>query len=276
MFEFWFSKMPKLNQKGFFPGPEESLESFLFRSQQIEEDFPLHPSHSEDCFFDHFNTLFQCTPTWMPWRFDKFGLAFFQGACATIEPKEGGRLHIDVQIHPRYQEQAKKRQEILSHEGVHIVRMAFSEKFFEELLAYQSSQYAWRRWMGGVFLGPGNIYWLFGCIFFSAIGQLVDVFFPFRESILWGFALLPLSYFSFLLLRGGLLLLTLHLAARRVARLVPQWKEAPLSVLIRMRDRDIFAFAWKSKKSLEKEIRGWKNSQRFYYQFLYKCFFSKW
>ena len=40
MFELWFSKMPVLNKKGFFPGPEESLDSFLFRVQQIEKKYP--------------------------------------------------------------------------------------------------------------------------------------------------------------------------------------------------------------------------------------------
>lgn len=280
MFELWFSKMPVLNKKGFFPGPEESLDSFLFRVQQIEKKYPPHENHCDDGFFDHFNTLFQCVPAWMPWRFDSPGLAFFQGACATVELQGKDEFHIDVQVHPRYQKNAKKRKEILSHEGVHIVRMAFADGLFEELLAYQSSRYIWRRWLGGVFLHPRNVYCLFGLILLSVAGQLLDVLFsPWNldwGGIRWFFALLPLGYFSFLLLRGGVLFWTLRLAAYRVMQLAPKWKEAPLAVLLRMCDKDIFAFAWKRKKSLENKIELWKDSQQFYYQFLYKCFFSKW
>ncbi len=83
---------------------------------------------------------------WVPLQFSSKKLYFWEGAVFWDTPM--------IQIHPKLQTKklfGNSLTEILHHESIHAARETFDEPFFEEVLAYRTSPYAWKRFLGPIF-----------------------------------------------------------------------------------------------------------------------------
>lgn len=147
-----------LNRQGLIPGPMEEESVFLKRveyclnlthhlSVPLSQDVLMIPSRDLGYYYD-------AAIDWVPVVFSNERLAPWHGGCAWIF-QEGDTTPTAAFIQLRQAFQTKKkylglydRNELLRHELVHVGRMVFEEKRFEEMLAYGTSTYAFRRWFG--------------------------------------------------------------------------------------------------------------------------------
>jgi len=198
----------KLYRRGFLPGPNESEEAFLQRVEMCEEiakdpqralrNLPL--SDFDLCteplgLVEPLNFTFD---TLLTVRSDK-RLPFWEGAATwSFELEGGGQLPI---LQLRKNRSYMSLEEIVSHEAVHILRTAFDEMRFEEILAYRTSKKGWRRYFGPLFRRPRESL-IFALLTLGAFALEVILLalFPFAVWAVYLF-IFPLSYVSFLLLR---------------------------------------------------------------------------
>lgn len=129
------------HERGLIIGPDESVHEFEMRSKLKE--------HST--FPSRLKELFGVSPDWVAVNYDNKGLRLWEGACSWIDA-HGASIQL------RRSFETKKRlwgiyskEELLAHEGVHAARVAFEEPVFEEVLAYQTSKSAFRRYLGPIF-----------------------------------------------------------------------------------------------------------------------------
>jgi hypothetical protein len=126
--------------RGLIPGPSESEQHFISRISQIKQKV---------------TTLLACFMIdWVPILYKNEGLRFWEGACTWI-----GEGQAVLQIKKQYQNSSKlwgiySKRELIEHELVHAVRLAFEEPKFEEILAYQRSTSFYRRYFGPLYENP--------------------------------------------------------------------------------------------------------------------------
>ena len=246
------------NRFGFIPGPKESEEAFKERIKTLEKLFENPPEG-----VDHFLTdtdwkgalekteeLFGFAPDWIVAHYSNKQLPFFQGAATWITERAGVRIPI-VQLREGFERGRYlgiySRDEILAHETVHAVRMCFDEPIFEEFFAYQTSLSRFRKFLGPLFQNSWESY-LFIFFLFIPFGLEVTKFFVFDVGYYVLLAYLPA------LLIGGLLgrLCFLHYVLRRAKRRIKEWgEEKPLATLVRLRDSEVFLFAFGSDEKCE-------------------------
>ncbi len=156
----------KLNELGIIPGSFETKEDFLLRadyclrlktnSQNIIKDF------DSDSLMDEFlvdpskktKLLFDISPKWVPVFFSNHRLMPWHGGAAWIfQENEKSPISAFFQLRHRLKRDRRylgiyDRHELMAHEMSHIGRMVFHEPRFEELIAYQTSESAFRRFFG--------------------------------------------------------------------------------------------------------------------------------
>jgi hypothetical protein len=160
-----------LNQQGLIPGPREQEAEFLQRvqfCQQLEQEltsqvanFPFSDQDraSKKIVEEAFHltqSLYDITPSWVPLFFSNYQLTPWHGGCAWIfQLTEQTPVAAFLQLRSRFRHSSTylrlyRRQELLAHEFAHVGRMMYQEPQFEEVLAYQTSSSAWRRWLGPI------------------------------------------------------------------------------------------------------------------------------
>lgn len=155
------------NKEGLIPGPNESEEDFLVRTEacldlksllsQEENLLPFKVELSQKPLEEASALtipLFGIYPTWLPLFFSNYKLTPWHGGCAWIfQLKDDGprlsflQLRKSFATHKRFLK-IYKRDELIAHEVAHVGRMMFDENSFEELIAYRSSSSSWSRWLG--------------------------------------------------------------------------------------------------------------------------------
>jgi hypothetical protein len=128
--------------RGIIPGPSESELSFLERAEELN---PV--KNSLMAYLK--NNFPQPIPDWASVHFHNKGLFPWQGGCTLIDRK------VIIQLRKEFKNRKKylsyEREEILIHESIHALRMAFNEPIFEEILAYKTSSSKFRRYFGPIF-----------------------------------------------------------------------------------------------------------------------------
>ncbi len=258
-------ELQQFNAKGWIPGPKEEKKSFLARIEALEHFFSYPP---ED--IDHFLTdrdwagtrevtkyLYDFSSDWIVAYYSDQKLSFFQGAATWITEKDDLRIPL-VQLKEKF-EKGKLlgiygRQEILAHEAVHAVRMQFDEPLFEEIFAYKTSPLPFRRLLGPIFQKPWEAYLFIGLLLIP-MGVEIALFmdYPVNSFVFVRFA--PLFFMTLLLIRLCFLQVSLVLAIKklRVCLVSPQ---RALAVALRLKDREIFQFAYQSKRKLIPFLKG--------------------
>ncbi len=185
-------KLLELNAQGWVPGPDETYSTFFTRIQKtIEKQSSLKQEisiHFPDAGFpkkspwleikDKLLSLCQCIPTHAIIFYSNKKLPIWHGAATWTE--EGISV---IQLKKGLQKGTYlgcyRKDDILLHEAVHVIRSAFKEPKFEEIIAYHLSLYPWRKYIGPLFHSSWES-WLLIVLLFSAM--LVP-------SILWAPAL---------------------------------------------------------------------------------------
>lgn len=259
------------NEKGWIPGPDEEKKGYLERIERLNHFFSYPP---EDV--DHFLTeqdwigakeltqhLYDFSPDWIVSHYSNQKLSFFQGAATWISEKEDLRIPL-IQLKEKFEKGGLfglyKRDEVLAHEAVHAARMQFDEPFFEEIFAYKTSPHLWRRFLGPIFQKPWEAY-LFIILLLLPLGIEVSKFFDVTLGIFEWLQFLPAAYFLFLFGRLSFMQITLSLALKRLKKVISNPQRA-LAVALRLKDREIFQFAYLSKAKLEEASKS-RDSFRF-------------
>lgn len=251
--------LQKCNLRGWIPGPQEEPSLFLKRIEKLNHFFSYPPEG-----VDHFLTesdwslarektqeLFDFSSDWMVAYYSNQDLTFFQGAATWINEKEGMRIPL-IQLREKFETgsclKIYRREEVLAHEAVHAARMQFNDPVFEEIFAYKTSPYMWRRLLGPLFQSPWEAYLFVGLLFIPLAVEVASFFRELGEVQLIRY--LPLVFLAYLLTRLLCLRLLLAIAGKKLSIFL-QNKEKKWAVLFRLTDREIGKFAFKSKRKLE-------------------------
>ncbi|NGX62079.1 MAG: hypothetical protein K940chlam9_01572 [Chlamydiae bacterium] len=204
-------------KRGEIPGPAEPIEAFVNRCS-------LHRFSSSSV------EVFGFSPDWIEVDYSNEGLSFFEGGCTWIGEK-GASIQLRKDFAKKKSYFGYQKEELLAHETVHLIRQAFEEPVFEEILAYQTSSSPFRRYFGPFFRNPKESRLFLLSLLAIAVGGL---FFPLSYAFL-----LPL-------LGGGFFRLFLSQRALRQARNhIGNYvgKKNALPFLISLTDQEIFLFA---------------------------------
>lgn len=218
------------NELGIFAGLNESEEDFLRRAQDLEKKRKEGFSHP----------LFSLFPSWVSISWEAKGLMPWEAGATWIEESEKGEKIASIQIHPRFK---RKEKEIIAHELVHAVRMHWNQKWFEEILAFQTSSHFLRRYFGPLFSSPKETKLLLILFLLSWVGSLIDSFF-FSDMAL-KLLIFPFAFLFFCLIRLVFLQNTFQKCLAQLMLLVNERKKA-LEMALHLTDKEIFFFATSS------------------------------
>ncbi|MEI8125428.1 MAG: hypothetical protein WCG42_06715 [Parachlamydiaceae bacterium] len=160
-------KLLILNKIGLIPGPGESKEAFLERAEyclhstnhlpeEISSDISSDFFHPEvlDSPINDVSELYDIAPAWIPVIYSNHQLPLWHGGCAWIyQLKENDPTTSLIQLRRQFKDSSRylgiyDRKELLAHELCHVGRMMFQEPKFEEVLAYRTSSFSFRRFFG--------------------------------------------------------------------------------------------------------------------------------
>ena len=236
--------LKSLGEEGFLAGPDETEESFVKRFNILKnspfERIDPKPLERRNC---KCHELYAANPDWIPLTFSNKGLL----------PWEGGALWIFENHLPLIQLRKgfKKgkfliysKDEVLKHETVHALRLAFNEPRFEEILAYETSSSKWRRWIGPLFRKPSHAAFFISLVLISLTIQTVYVFFIPSPLFSWikGASFLP---FVDLIFRSALLIKdrkAFRMTLRKLGKIFPNQKNV-FPIAVRLKDSEIQSFA---------------------------------
>lgn len=158
------AQLLKYNQEGLIPGPGEPEEAFAGRAAyctHLKEHFSA--ELIKDFSINQWEDLpnlqvkeFDIAPKWIPIFFSDYRLPFWHGGCAWIfqisEDKPTAAL---IQLRQKFRSSSSylgiySREELLTHELVHVGRMMYQEPKFEEIFAYNTSKNSFRRTFGAI------------------------------------------------------------------------------------------------------------------------------
>jgi hypothetical protein len=243
-----------LGEEGFIPGPNETEEAFVKRldilkthSQQLLQDQKYGPLIAD------FNRL-RAHLHWIPLHYSNHRLLPWQGGASwTFTTPEGASFPI-VQLRKGFKKGHflfYTQEEVLQHEAVHALRVAFQEPRFEEILAYWNAPQKWRRFLGPLYRKPSQVLFFISLIFISLAMQVAALFFwntPFL-LLLKGVPFLPLAD---CFIRCVLLIKdqrNLKKTFQTLQNLFPKQKD-PFPLAIRLTDLEIQLFATKSLEEI--------------------------
>lgn len=208
--------------------PQETQEEALARFQDIDLDIqkvqknisiPLYDFSTEKAF------VIESDEALWPW----------QGAALWEYVLEGGIKCPVIQVRKGWK--GKKEKEALEHELVHGARVSFQEPLFEEILAYQTSSSAFKRFLGPLFLFPWE------AAVFAGLSCGAPLFSLFFGSLK---ASLCLAAFAVLLFFRLLILHLLFAKCRKKLRKAGVRTEKCLAVMVRLSDWEMIKTALRS------------------------------
>jgi hypothetical protein len=232
-----FDLMHKLNSQGFIPGPKENANQFFKRISSCKKisSFCL-----KDLNVQLIGSTLDFFPEWIEVQFSKKKLPFWQGAATWTYLLNEEVTDVFLQLHPVFKEKNTlfgiyKRDEIFLHEFVHVLRSAFDEQLFEELLAYQTSTFSLRKVLGPLFSKPLEV-----LIFFILLTiPYLSLFFLETAFLL---LFLPLIFFLGLLTRS-LMRLKIYKEALKNARKALVNPLQAENLLLRLKDQEIISLS---------------------------------
>lgn len=246
------AKLIEYNFYGFIPGPREETAAFLKRIGLTQATKPFHKEMTL------VRSLFDVYPSWVRIEFTD-QLPFWEVAATYMELNQGVFIPI-IQIKKRGIPFWCSQEEILAHELVHATRIAFSETFFEEILAYKTSNNWFRRFFGPIFFRPVEVilflFFLMG-LWFCQLGCLFW-FDDMPNFTLWALFIIM----GLLMIRLIVVQSIFSLCLKKIRKILKQPEKA-LKFALRLSDKEISCFAFKSLNKMRKHIlQEQKNSLR--------------
>jgi hypothetical protein len=238
-----------LNSRGIFPGPSEQEEEFFKRANTAAAKKGIVQKNLKLT-----QEIFEACPDWVKIHFAQKGLLPWEGAATWIEKNPEGIREASVQIKTSFVARLYPQEEMIAHEMVHAMRLAFEERRFEEILAFRTSKNRFRRYFGPLFTQPGETkgfvmsmlaVWLFNgaeWIFDFSLGAKYLLWFPLM-ILGWGCLRLARSQKIF------------SLALNHLEKAV---KAPKLAIALRLSDREIELFA----KSSPEEILAFVSKEK--------------
>ena len=209
-------------------GPHESEEEAHARMASLYPNQPV---------IDVFG--FQCD--WIPILYSNRALAPWEAACVWIE---GNRVAMQLRKSlekKKYYLGLVSKEELLQHEAVHALRMAFDEPRFEEVLAYQTATSRWRRFLGPFFRTPRE----------SQLFSILLILFPI--GFLFSFLASPLiALIAATTAYGFVRLIHTQSIFARARRRLSAWTERPLALMLHLTDAEISLFARSDSQTIER------------------------
>lgn len=238
-----------LDLRGFIPGPSENESDFLDRVASCLQKLPMpeHPLIVEDWeeVGQVMSAYYNCRVDWVLASYANKGLPFWQGAATWISDT-GVYIHLRRAFQKGDYLKIYKRKEVLSHELVHVTRMAFEEPEFEEVLAYQTSGSFWRKFFGPLFARSWESTLFFGLLVLS-LGIQALALYCLDPTLLSLGACLPLIGLIVLCAR----LLVVHRRFKRCFKnLTPISRTHPLALMLRLTDQEIRYFSRWSQEEI--------------------------
>ena len=133
-----------LDAMGWFLGPHETMQELETRYKRYHQE---HVSEAiRYSWHKRIEELFAFSSKEIFVIQNNRGLWPWQGAVLWSYTTQDGYVFPVIQV--RKTTSLASLEEIYAHECVHMARFAFQEPWFEEILAYQTSKRAWRRFLG--------------------------------------------------------------------------------------------------------------------------------
>lgn len=258
----------ELNKEGFIPGPHETLEEFQKRvdfckslkKRILEESSPFgFTGEEEEKILSEglslTKKLFDMEPSFVPLFFSDEKLFPWHGGAAWIfQLTEGGPLGAILQLRKAFHKKRNylglyPRDELIAHELAHVGRMAFEEKKYEEIFAYQTSTSHLMKKMGALLQSAKESYTfaflllaLLMLDFYALFFLDLSVYLPLQL-----FKLVPLLFLLYSFFRLEARQKTLANAERKLEAIGGE--NAPF-ILYRLTDREIEQFSKMSKEEI--------------------------
>jgi hypothetical protein len=238
-------ELKTLRSEGWILAPGEDKKKLLERKALLESLPKESPKDYEEKAHKITHGLYDFSLKQIPILYSSKSLSPWQGAVLWIYSQEDGTEFPTIQMREKFNGILRfyKPEEILAHELVHAARFAFKEPFFEEILAYKTSNSKLRSFFGPLFIYPLE------ATIFVGLGLLCPLAFLFSEMemFLW----IPSAFFLLLLLRLCLLQGIFKLAFCQLRRM---GEEKPLSSLVHLSDSQIlfeaFLFFKRRKRTI--------------------------
>ena len=271
-----------LDDHGLLIGPDETLDEFIKRLQTLKKriselneledkleiydlslkiDNRIPPDVFKECE-DVNESLYKFKIDWVPGFYtnESMGLLFAGGAIYSYDD-----FFPVFIIREAYKEQKKwwiyPRKELMAHELTHIAHVGYEVDNFEELFAYQTSESAFRRIMGGVFRTTRDTYLLLGSVMFASLSQIINTLVRPPEEA-WHFPMPQIFIFTglvlvYLSITYGLTMGKFKKAKKRVAEYFSE--DVAMAVLFRCDETEIAEIASIKAGTLEEWL---KNKQK--------------
>lgn len=125
---------------------------------------------------DRTQAFYRFAVDWVPGFFSNYQMGLLFAGCAYYSFDDFFALFI---VRATFRERERwllySRTELMSHELSHIAHVAFRSRRFEEILAYQTSESAFRRVVGGFVRTPRDSYLVLGGVFALLAAQIANV-----------------------------------------------------------------------------------------------------
>ncbi|NGX63010.1 MAG: hypothetical protein KR126chlam6_00415 [Candidatus Anoxychlamydiales bacterium] len=270
----------RLNKEGFIPGPNENERDFLkridFSKTLIKNPKSFFENHEQNQPFDLDNrvlkprwnwtrakllNLFDVSPTTLALYYSDKELHFFQAAATWIIEVSKNSIKIPVL---QFRKKLRHKpylfiytlDEILAHEAIHSIRIAFDEPKTEEIFAFMSATSFFRKIFGPIIRSEKEVF-----IFFALMGGyfVFQIFFilsslTFLSYIATFFAFLTLTYLSLGLIRLFHIRRKLKKTFKKLFKIFGCKKKAR-TVLFRLTDEEIFKFSRFKKNEITKYFK---------------------
>jgi len=187
--------------------------------------------------------LYGVFPKWIPMTYSNRGLLPWQGAALWVF---GEKIPL-IQLRKGFKKGRflfYSRDEVLNHEILHALRVAFNEPRFEEILAYEHSASRWRQFLGPLFRKPSHALFFISLILISLVVQTTSLFFlssPFLPII----RIVTVIPFIDLVFRFAALIKDrrmLKKALKKLSQIFPNQKNT-FPIVLRLKDSEIQKFA---------------------------------
>lgn len=260
-------KMEACDGRGWILGPIEDAKAFASRVEALEHFFSNPPENVDHFLTDRdwegalekIKVLYDAKPDWIVAHYDNKGLTFFQGAATWIVGQDGLRIPL-IQLRKSFDSgsllKLYSREEVLSHEMVHAMRMQFDEPKFEEIFAYKTSRRLYRRLLGPLFQKPWEATLFLLLLLIPIATEVYAVFYPEHSWVFW-LSGMPALFGAWLLGRLVFYQFVLHRALKKLRPILKQPQKA-WAVALRLSDREIFRVAF----SKMEQFRDWVSEQK--------------
>lgn len=245
------------NQRGVFPGPFESEESFLSRIAAIEKHAPPQNEISASDFQGAYHIVhshYDCAPDWVHGFYSDANLPPWQGAAAWFTDDAIPLIQLKTGFRKGSYLKFYQRDEVLAHELAHCARVNFHEPKFEEILAYRTAKNPLRRWFGPLFRHSWESYLFAILLLCPMIGNFLMMFWE-SSLILKLFANLPWIMLCLLFARLASIQWIFSRAIKKIQSHLSNPKMA-YAVAFRLTDQEICDFALSSPDKLKRMIKN--------------------